>query len=568
MVIYEKYTGRSRDSFTSLRDLTNNFHITCEDDFNFAYDVIDELGTEKPDKLAMIWVGADGTEKRFTFRDMMLMSNKAANLFRSYGIQKGDRVLLVLRRSYYFWFSVLGLCKLGAITSMATDMLKRSDYVYRCNAGKIKAIVVTDHGTSTEDYDSGESECETVRYKFVIGHKRTDNGWIDFEAEFEKQRDEFSRPDDDDPQHTMATDTMLLAFSSGTSGYPKMITHDFRYPLGHIATGVFWHRVVDGGLHFTISETGWLKALWGKFYGQWFGESAVFVYDFERFDGEDMLSKLEKYKITTFCAPPTMYRMMLLCNVRSYDLSSITHCCTAGEALNPEIFNKWYDATGLKIYEGFGQTETTLCISTLYPWTEPVPGEMGLPTPGYDVHVLDEDGNPCTRGKVGEICIRAKPTLKPYGLFTSYNWNKKETRYAYRNGYYHTGDTAYRTEEGKFCYVGRNDDIIKSSGYRIGPFEVESALLEHPAVGEVAVTGVPDPVRGFKVKATIVLSKGFEPSDKLVKELQEFVKRNTAPYKYPRVIEFVDSLPRTISGKVRRVEIRQRDLEKYNAENQ
>lgn len=561
--IYEKYLGRSRDSFSSFRDVTENYHITYEDDFNFAYDIVDELGTTKPDKLAMLWVGADGTEKRFTFRDMMNESNKAANLFRSYGLKKGDRVMLVLRRSYYFWFCMLGLAKIGAIACQATDMLKKSDYVYRCNVGKINAVVITDHGSCTEYFDEGDGEYETVKYKFVLGHKRAGRGWIDFEEEFEKQSAEFERPDEDDDQHTVATDVMLLAFSSGTSGYPKMITHDFRYPLGHIITGVFWHRVVDGGLHFTISDTGWLKSLWGKFYGQWFGESAVFVYDFERFEGGDILSKLEKYRITTFCAPPTMYRMMLLCHVGDYDLSSITHCCTAGEALSPEIFNRWYDATGLKIYEGFGQTETTCSISTLYPWTEPTPGAMGLPSPGYDVRILDEDGNDVTRGSVGEICIRAKPTLRPCGLMVSYNWNKKDTKYAYRGGWYHTGDTAYRDEDGRFCYVGRNDDIIKSSGYRIGPFEVESTLLEHPAVLECAVTGVPDDVRGFKVKATIVLSKGYEPSEALIKELQTFVKLNTAPYKYPRVIEFVDSLPKTISGKIRRAEIRQRDIEKY-----
>ena len=561
MPIYEKYVGAHRDDFISLADAQKNYTLTYPEDFNFAYDVIDELGTNKPDKLAMIWVSKDGEEKRFTFRDMMIYSNKAANYLHYMGIRKGDKVLLTLKRSYYFWFIILALHKIGAVAVQATNMLKAKDYVYRCNVGKIKAVVITGDGPETEYFDEGEPNYETVELKFVTGHKNAGESWIDFEAGFEMASDSWQRPTGD--AAVMADDMMLMAFSSGTSGYPKIITHNFKYPLGHIMTGVFWHRVVDGGLHFTISDTGWLKSLWGKIYGQWFGESAVFVYDFEKFDGADILEKLEKYKVTTFCVPPTMYRMILQNDVEKYDLSSLVHCCTAGEALNPEIYNKWLKATGHKIYEGFGQTETTLCVATIYPWSEPVPGAIGYPVPGYDVHILGDDGESLPRGATGEISIRVLSKMrKSCGLLDSYNFSKEDTFKALHDGFYHTGDTAYRDEKGMFRYVGRNDDVIKSSGYRIGPFEIESVLLEHPSVSEVAVTGVPDKIRGFAVKATIVLSKGYEGTDELTKELQKYVKDNTAPYKYPRVIEYVEALPKTFNGKIRRAEIRDNDSEK------
>lgn len=558
MAIYEKFVGASRDDFISLKDAQKNYKLSYGDDFNFAYDVIDELGKTKPDKLAMLWVSKNGEERRFTFRDMMLYSNKAANYFNYMGIKKGDKVMLVLKRSYYFWFCILGLHKIGAVVVQATNMLKAKDYVYRCNVGKIKAVVVTGDGMETEYFDEGGDQYETIEKKFVLGHKNAGPDWIDFEQGFELANSDWQRPTGD--AAVKADDMMLMAFSSGTSGYPKIITHNFKYPLGHIMTGVFWHRVVDGGLHFTISDTGWLKSLWGKIYGQWFGESAVFVYDFEKFDGADILSKLEKYKVTTFCVPPTMYRMMLENDVTKYDLSSLTHCCTAGEALNPEIYNKWLNATGLKIYEGFGQTETTLCIATIYPWSEPNPGAIGFPVPGYDVHILGDDGESCPRGATGEICIRVLSEMrKTCGLLDTYNFSEEDTKKALHDGFYHTGDTAYRDEKGTFCYVGRNDDVIKSSGYRIGPFEIESVLLEHDAVKEVAVTGVPDPIRGFAVKATIVLNDGFSGSDELTKELQKYVKDNTAPYKYPRVVEYVEALPKTFNGKIRRSEIRDKD---------
>lgn len=561
MAIYERFVGATRDDFISLDDAQKNYKLSYNDDFNFAYDVVDELGNTKPDKLAMVWVSKDGEEMRFTFRDMMIYSNKAANYLNYMGIKKGDKVLLAMKRSYYFWFVMLGLHKIGAVAVQATNMLKAKDYVYRCNVGKIKAVILTGDGQETEYFDEGGDQYETIEKKFVLGHKNAGADWIDFEDGFALANTEWSRPTGD--QAIMADDMMLMAFSSGTSGYPKIITHSFKYPLGHIMTGVFWHRVVDGGIHFTVSDTGWLKSLWGKFYGQWFGESAVFVYDFDKFDGADILSKLEKYKITTFCVPPTMYRMILQNDVKKYDLSSLVHCCTAGEALNPEIYNKWYDATGLKIYEGFGQTETTLCIATIKPWTEPIPGAIGFPVPGFDAHIIDDQGNSCSRGATGEICIRVlSAERKPCGLLDTYNFSKEDTAKALHDGFYHTGDTAYRDEKGMFRYVGRNDDVIKSSGYRIGPFEIESVLLEHPAVLEVAVTGVPDPVRGFAVKATIVLSKGYTGSDELTKELQKYVKTNTAPYKYPRIVEYVTELPKTFNGKIRRAEIRENDANK------
>ena len=561
MAIYEKFVGASRDDFLSLKDAQTNYTLSYNDDFNFAYDVIDVLGTEKPDKLAMVWISNDKSEvKHLTFRDMMLNSNKAANYFKYMGIKKGDKVMLTLKRSYFFWYCILGLHKIGAIVVQATDMLKGKDYVYRCNIGNIKAAVITGDGQATEYFDEMQEKYDHPIIKFVTKHKDAGEGWIDFETGFEMASDQWQRPTGEEA--TTADDTMLMAFSSGTTGYPKIITHNFKYPLGHIMTGVFWHRVVDGGLHFTISDTGWLKSLWGKIYGQWFGESAVLVYDFDKFDGADILGVLQDYKVTTFCVPPTMYRMMLLNDVEKYDLSSLTHCCTAGEALNPEIYNKWLQATGHKIYEGFGQTETTLCIATIYPWTEPVPGAIGLPVPGFDVHILDNDNQSCPRGTTGEISIRVlSRDRKSCGLLDTYNFSMEDTKKALHDGFYHTGDTAYRDERGLFRYVGRNDDVIKSSGYRIGPFEIESVLLEHAAVSEVAVTGVPDPIRGFAVKATIVLAKGIEPSDELTKELQTYVKTNTAPYKYPRIVEYVSELPKTFNGKIRRNAIREKDLE-------
>lgn len=564
MLIYEKYTGRNRDSFKDLNDLKENFKINYDEDFNFAYDVIDELGTKKPDKTALIWLSKDMTEEKvFSFRDMMLWSNKTANYFKSMGINKGDKVLLVLKRSYLFWFCMLALHKIGAVAIQATNMLVGKDYIYRCNKGEVKAVVITGDGDSTEHFDEVSAFCETVKLKFVTKHKQpSGDNWFDLEEGIESASHVWNKPTGKDA--VKAKDIMLLSFSSGTTGYPKMIMHDFTYPLGHIMTGVFWHRVVEGGIHFTISDTGWLKSLWGKFYGQWFGESAVMVFDFDKFNGEEILQVLSKYKVTTFCVPPTMYRFILQSNVKNYDLSSLVNCCSAGEALNSDIFIKWKEATGLEIYEGFGQTETTICMGTLRGYTKPLSGFIGKPIPGYDVRLINSNGQECLPGEEGEVCVKTTMKNKPCGLTCGYYHDEEATAYSWRNGFFHTGDTAYIDEHGYIKYIGRNDDVIKSSGYRIGPFEVESVLLEHPAVLEVAVTGVPDPQRGFNVKATIVLKKGYTPSDALIKELQTYVKTHTAPYKYPRVVEFVESLPKTISGKVRRTEIRQNDMEKYN----
>lgn len=559
--IYQQFIGRSRESFTSYKQLSEEYNVTYNSNFNYAFDVVDVLGKTKPNKQALIYLSNDWqTELHFTFKDIMEMSNKMANYLISKGVKKGDRVLLVLKRSYFFWIIMLALHKIGAVAVQATHMLMKKDYIYRCNKVRIKAVFITGDDDCTERFDDAVSDCPSVKLKFVGGNKKVD-GWINFEHEYSAFSSVFERPVGKNA--TKATDTMLLAFSSGTTGYPKTIMHDFTYPLGHIATGVFWHRVVDGGVHFTVSDTGWLKSLWGKFYGQWFGESAVLIYDFDKFDGEKILQVLEKFKVTTFCVPPTMYRMILQHDVSKYDLSSITNCCSAGEALNPEIFKQWKNSTGLDIYEGFGQTETTVCISTLKGFNKVKSGKIGLPSPGYDLIVVNENGEEVLPGETGEICIKATASNRPCGLTFGYFDDESNSK-SWRHGFFHTGDTAYRDENGYIAYVGRNDDVIKSSGYRIGPFEVESVLLEHPSVLEVAVTGVPDPVRGFNVKATIVLQKGYKGSPELVKELQTYVKENTAPYKYPRVVEFVDSLPKTFAGKIRRVEIRENDLKKTN----
>ena len=578
MLMYEKYIGKNRDDFTSYDDVMKNFKITYPDDFNFAYDVLDELAGTQPDNLCMMWISNEGEEKRISFSEMAKYSNKAANYFKSLGIRKGDFVMLVLKRSYLFWYCMMGLHKIGAVAVQAAHLLTKDDYIYRCNAGNIKMAVITGDNNCTEAFDEGESQYETVELKAVTKHKkvgnddpgvpqknnnnvprRDNNGWLDFESGLESASDVWQRPAGD--ENTKATDMMIMSFSSGTTGYPKMVAHDYTYPLGHLATGVFWHRVEKGGLHFTISDTGWLKSLWGKMYGQWLGESAVLTYDFEKFNAKDILNVMEKYKVTTFCAPPTMYRLILNENITAYDLSGLKHCCAAGEALSQDLFGKWKELTGLEIYEGFGQTETTLCCAVLYPFSEPRPGAMGLSVPGYDLILTDGEDNAVPPGVTGEICLRAQShKSRPVGLYMGYHKNEEATQSSWHDGLFHTGDTAYRDEQGYIWYVGRNDDIIKSSGYRIGPFEVESVLLKHPAVFEVAVTGVPDEIRGFSVKATIVLAKNYAPSDALIKELQSFVKKTTAPYKYPRVIEFIDELPKTINGKIRRVEIRNRDM--------
>ena len=558
MPLYEKYTSRHRDDFVTLEDLQKNYNLSMPDNFNFAFDCLDALAAETPDALALLWVSNDGEEKRFTYKEIQRLSLKAANFFISQGIGKGDMVMLTMSRDWRYWPVLMGLCRMGAVAVPATYLLTKKDIEYRMNAASIKMLLTTPRFGVIAAMEESLGVCPTVKKLAVFGGSTPNEKWIDFDAQWQ------AAPETPVARNNTKTDMMLMAFSSGTTGYPKMVWHDYTYPLGHIATGCFWHRCEPGGLHFTISDTGWLKSLWGKMYSQWLAGSAVFVYDFDKFSAPDILEKIERYKVTTFCAPPTMYRYLIKEDLKKYDLSSLHHCTTAGEALNPEVYKVWNEGTGLKIFEGFGQSETTLSCWTGYPWMQPRLGSMGLPAPSYRMIIADENGKEVSPGITGEICIRTDEEGggKPFGMFSGYYRDEEMTKSVWHDGLYHTGDTAYKDEMGFFWYVGRTDDVIKSSGYRIGPFEVESVLMEHPAVTECAVTGVPDPERGFAVKATIVLSKGYTGSPELTKELQTHVKKTTAPYKYPRIIEYVESLPKTISGKIRRVEIRDKDNER------
>jgi len=523
------------------------------DSFNFAYDCVDAIAEKNPDKLAMMWVANDKTDRRFTFSDMKKYSAKTANYFESLGIKKGDTVMLVLKRHYQFWFCMLALHKIGAIAIPATNQLVEHDFDYRYKAAGVKAVVCTADGDVSAEAEKAAANYPDMVKVLVGGNKE---GWHDFNVEMERFSTHFDRTENT----PCGNDPMLMLFTSGTTGYPRIATHSYKYALGHYPTAKHWHNVNPDGLHFTISDTGWGKALWGKLYGQWLCEAAQFTYDFDRFHSEDILPMFAKYHITTFCAPPTMYRFFIKEDLSKYDLSSIEYATTAGEALNPEVFSQFKKATGLTIMEGFGQTETTLSIANFVGSTPKI-GSMGRPSPLYDVVVLDPDGNMCKTGDAGEICIRVKDDI-PCGLFIGYYLDEEKTNEVWHDGYYHTGDQATMDEDGYLWYVGRIDDVIKSSGYRIGPFEIESVIMELPYVLECAVTPVPDEVRGQIVKATIVLVKGNEGTDELKKEIQEYVKTHTAPYKYPRIVEFVDELPKTISGKVRRVEIRKNDMEK------
>ena len=554
MTLYQRFLRKPE--FGSYEDFLHNFRINVPENFNFAYDVLDVIAEEEPDKRALQWAHMDGRERAFTFAEISRLSKQAANLFVRLGIQKGDKVMLVLRRHYTFWIAIMALCRIGAVAVPATHLLTKKDIVYRANCAGIKMVVTSAEGCFAASCEEALSECPTVEKLLIVDGER--EGWLDFEALLAEESCEFPRP----AEPLKHDDIMLLYFTSGTSGMPKMVGHNFDYPLGHIQTAVFWHQCVDGGLHLTVSETGWMKSVWGKLYGQWLAGSAIMVYDFEKFVPKDMLAVLEKYKVTTFCAPPTIYRFMILEDVSKYDLSSIQHCTTAGEPLNPEVFEKWKELTGHELREIFGQTELCVTVGT-FPWMKVCPGSMGKPSPQFDVDIVDEDGKSCAAGQVGEIVVRTQYET-PVGMFLGYYRDEEGTKAVWHDGMYHTRDLAWRDEWGYYWYVGRADDVIKSSGYRIGPFEVESALMEHDAVVETAITGVPDPVRGQIVKATIVLKKGYEPSEELKKELQNHVKKLTAPYKYPRVIEFVDELPKTISGKIRRVELRERDSQKAN----
>ena len=512
--------------------------------FNFGFDCVDAIAEKYPEKLAMIHLDKNKTERRFTFLDMKKESARCANYFLSLGIRKGDKVMLVLKRHYQFWFAMLALHKIGAIAIPATYQLREHDFVYRFNAAGVKAIVCTSDGDCAEIVDKVQPECPTLTLKVLVGGQR--EGWKDFDSEYGLFKSSFRRT----PDTPSGDDPALMFFSSGTTGNPKMVEHKHTYGLGHFLTARYWHCCEPDGLHFTISDTGWGKSLWGKLYGQWLCEGAVFVYDFERFHASDLLPLFAKYQITTFCAPPTMLRMMIKEDLSRYDFSSVRHMTTAGEALNPEVAMQFKKSTGLEIMEGFGQTETTLTVGN-FGGTKVKLGSMGKPSPQYKVKIVDPDGNEVPTGETGEIVIDISEG-SPVGLFTEYYRDEEKTREVMHDGFYHTGDTAWRDEDGYFFYVGRVDDIIKSSGYRIGPFEVESVIMELPYVLECGVSACPDPVRGQVVKASIVLTKGTEPTEELKKEIQDYVKAHTAPYKYPRVVVFRDELPKTISGKIRR----------------
>ena len=515
--------------------------FTNDDKFNFAFDIVDELGRKKPDKLAMIHIDNDKTETRFTFRDMKRESSRAANYFKALGIKRGDRVMLVLRRKYQFWFSILGLHKLGAIAIPATSQLQTHDFEYRFKAAGVSAIVTTGDDTAAS-VEEAEKKCGMTLTKIFVGEDR--EGWHNFDEEYEIYSTHVKRTD----LSPCGNDPMIMFFTSGTTGYPKIAMHSYKYPLGHYITAKYWHGVSEDGLHFTISDTGWGKALWGKLYGQWLCEGAVFVYDFDRFDAADILPMFAKYHITTFCAPPTLLRMLIREDISKYDLSSIIHMTTAGEALNPEVYNKFFEATGLRINEGFGQTELTLAIGNLLGDTIKV-GSMGKASPLYDISLMTKEGDFAPIGETGEIVVKTSERI-PCGLFLGYYQGEEDTKACWHDGYYHTGDLAWKDEDGFFWYVGRADDVIKSSGYRIGPFEIENVIMELPYVLECGVSAAPDEVRGQVIKASIVLVKGTEGTDELKKEIQEYVKKNTAPYKYPRIVEFKEELPKTISGKI------------------
>ncbi|MDR2914728.1 MAG: AMP-binding protein [Tannerella sp.] len=542
-------------TFESQEDFKKNFKIKVPENFNYGYDVVDVWAEKEPQKKALCWTNDQGDHRDFTFAEIKEYTDKTASYFQSLGIGRGDMVMLILKRRYEFWYSIIALHKLGAVVIPATHLLTKKDIVYRANAAGIKMIVTAGEEVILNHIKDAMPESPTVKSLVSVGPVISE-GFDDFHKGIEHAAP-FVRPENVNTNE----DTSLMYFTSGTSGEPKMVIHDFLYPLGHITTGSFWHNLNEDSLHLTIADTGWGKAVWGKLYGQWIAGATVFVYDHEKFTPADMLRMIQDYRITSLCAPPTIFRFLIREDVTKYDLSSLKYCTIAGEALNPAVFDAFYKLTGIKLMEGFGQTETTLTICT-FPWTTPKPGSMGLPNPQYNVDLLRPDGTKAEDGEQGQIVIRIDK--KPIGLFKEYYRDPERTYEAMHDGIYYTGDVAWRDEDGYFWFVGRADDVIKSSGYRIGPFEVESALMTHSAVVECAVTGVPDEVRGQIVKATIILSKEYKDKagDELVKEIQDHVKQVTAPYKYPRIIEFVDELPKTISGKIRRVEIRSQDDKK------
>lgn len=544
----EKYIDQTK--FAGQDDFKQNFKINVPDNFNFAYDIVDEWAKTHPDKKALCWVNDQGQHIDFTFREIKEKSDAAASYFQSIGIGKGDMVMLILKRRYWYWFAIIGLHKIGAVAIPATHLLTKKDIVYRCNAADIKAIVSVGEAVVTQHIDDAFDECPSLKYRISIGPEIPE-GWLDLRQGMEEAKP-FRKPENPNDNE----DIMLLYFTSGTTGEPKMVIHNYIYPLGHILTSGYWQNLKEDSLHLTLADTGWAKAAWGKLYGQWIMGACVFVYDHEKFTPADLLQVMQDYKVTSFCAPPTIYRFMIRENLSKYDLSALKYSTVAGEPLNPSVYEIWLQETGLKLMEGFGQTETTVTIAN-YPWMKPKPGSMGVPSPAYDMDLITPDGRSCEDGEQGEIIFRTDK-ISPVGLFMGYYKDKELTKNVYSDNVYRTGDIAWRDEDGYYWFVGRNDDVIKSSGYRIGPFEVESALMTHPAVVECAITGVPDEVRGQVVKATIILAQEYKNNagEELIKAIQDHVKKVTAPYKYPRIIEFVEELPKTISGKIRRMQIR------------
>ena len=539
--------------FTSQEDFIKNFKIEVPENFNFGYDIVDAWAAEQPDKKAILWTNDQGAEHQYTYAELKEKTDATASYFQSLGIGHGDMVMLILKRRIEFWFSIIALHKLGAVVIPATHLLTKKDIIYRCNAADIKMIVCAGEDVITDHIIEAMPGCPTLQHVVSIGPGMPE-GFKDFQEGI-AQATPFEKPE----YPNTNDDTSLMYFTSGTTGEPKMVAHDFTYPLGHITTGSFWHNLHENSLHLTIADTGWGKAVWGKLYGQMIAGANIFVYDHEKFTPADILQKIQDCKITSLCAPPTIYRFLIKEDISKYDLSSLEYCTTAGEALNYSVYETFLKVTGIRLMEGFGQTETTMTLGT-FPWMEPKPGSMGVPNPQYEIDLLTNDGRSAEDGEQGQIVVRTH-NGKPLGLFKEYYRDAERTEDAWHDDVYFTGDVAWRDEDGYYWFVGRADDVIKSSGYRIGPFEVESALMTHPAVVECAITGVPDEIRGQVVKATIILAKDYKGKEgpELIKELQDHVKRVTAPYKYPRVIEFVDELPKTISGKIRRVEIRAKD---------
>ncbi|MCI5655151.1 MAG: AMP-binding protein [Candidatus Pseudoruminococcus sp.] len=548
-----------RTEFDSYEDFKANYKVNIPEDFNFGFDVVDAWAEADENKKALVWCNDHGEEKTFTFSDISRLSNKTANYFRSLGIKKGDVVMMILRRRWEYWICATALHKVGAILIPGSLQLTKKDIVYRGNSAEVKAIICINDDFVINQVEASEKEIPTLENKIVVGEPR--DGWRFFEDEIEPFSDKFPRPTGD--QATNWNDIMLVYFTSGTTGMPKMVQHNFAHPLGHIVTAKYWQMVQEDKLHMSVSDSGWAKFGWGKIYGQWICGAVIFAYDMDKFIPAKLLEVISKYKITTFCAPPTMYRFMLQEDLKKYDLSSIQRCCTAGEPLNPEVIKKWQEYTGHFIYEGFGQSEGSVLLAN-FQWFEPRLGSTGKPSPIYDIHLVDKDGNDVKPGEEGSIVIMDVKNHPPVGLFTGYYKNPEMTEEKLLGKFYNTDDMASCDEDGYYCFIGRDDDVIKCSGYRIGPFEVESALLEHPSVVECAITGAPDPIRGQVVKATVVLAAGYTPSEELKKELQSHVKRVTAPYKYPRVIEFVDELPKTLGGKIKRGQIRKSDEDAAN----